>query len=146
MDIETAQTEEMCCFYNERFTLFCCVHNVGLLQNSTEYVSAHNQIALGGPIEGSFIKRFVKKVIRKLIRFYVVPIMTEQNALNYHYSNAIMQLNGYVNKNSANDPAEMAVKIEELELRQMNSKREIAELTEQLEALKKEISRMKAGE
>ena len=26
VDIETAQTREMCCFYNERFTLFCCVH------------------------------------------------------------------------------------------------------------------------
>ena len=26
VDIETAQAKEMCCFYNERFTLFCCVH------------------------------------------------------------------------------------------------------------------------
>ena len=26
VDIETAQTREMCCFYHERFTLFCCVH------------------------------------------------------------------------------------------------------------------------
>ena len=26
VDIETAPTMKMCCFYNERFTLFCCVH------------------------------------------------------------------------------------------------------------------------
>ncbi len=26
VDIDTAKAKEMCCFYNERFTLFCCVH------------------------------------------------------------------------------------------------------------------------
>lgn len=121
-------------------------YSTALLQQSTEYVSARYQVNINAPIEGNFIKVFVKKVIRKLILFFIAPIVTEQNALNYHYANAIMQLNGYINKNCNSDPAVLEEQLRELELKQMNSKREIAELTEQVKLLKNELAKLKAGE
>ena len=115
-------------------------YDTALLQSSTEYVSARNQVDFNAPIEGNFIKVFIKKLIRKLIRFYVVPIVAEQNALNYHYSNAIMQLNGYVQKNSGTELAVLAAKAEELERIQMNNRREIEALTIQVNTLKKALA------
>ncbi|MDE5769620.1 MAG: hypothetical protein K2H82_09570 [Oscillospiraceae bacterium] len=51
------------------------------LQQSMEYLSIRSQIdPYKQPIEGNFLVKFVKKVLRKLMKFYMMPIITEQNA------------------------------------------------------------------
>lgn len=127
----------------ESSTSLCEGYSAALLQSSTEYVSARNQVNLNAPIEGNFIKILIKKIVKKLVQFYVAPIVTEQNALNYHYSNAIMQINGYVQKNSGSDIVKLSAKVEELEQIQMNNKREIEALTVQINSLKKAIAEFK---
>lgn len=66
------------------------------LQQSADYLNIRNQIEPYKPLEGNFLVVFIKKVIRKLVKFYLLPIITEQNALNLHTANAVNQLNLYV--------------------------------------------------
>lgn len=66
------------------------------LQQSAEYLNIRNQIEPYKPLEGNFLVVFIKKVIRKLVKFYIMPVMTEQNALNLHTANAVNQMNLYI--------------------------------------------------
>ena len=113
------------------------------LQCSTEYVSCKNQLNYNTPIQGNPLKCFIKKVIRKLVQFYVVPIVEQQNSLNQNYSNALLQVNGFIQKAAANDSVVLSMRIEELELRQLYNKKEIEELSEQVRFLKKELEALR---
>ncbi len=66
------------------------------LQQSAEYLSVRNQIQAEKPIEGNFLVVWVKKLIQKLLKFYILPVMTEQNALNLHTANAVQQISQYI--------------------------------------------------
>lgn len=118
-------------------------YDVIKLQRSTEYVSAMNQINCNTAVQGNPVKRFVKKLIRKFVQFYVVPIIDQQNMLNRGYSDALQEVNGFICKAAENDPGAMALRIEELELKQLYNKKEIAELSEQVRLLKKELAELR---
>ena len=49
---------------------------------SLEYLSGHWNIPVYREIHNGSIVRFIKRVIRKLIKFYMVPIVEDQNANN----------------------------------------------------------------
>ena len=51
-------------------------------------------------------KRFLKKVIRKLIRFYVVPMVEEQNKRNVEQAEAIKKLAHLICENQSSLQAE----------------------------------------
>lgn len=40
-------------------------------------------------LEGNKIKVFIKKVVRKMASFFVLPIVRQQNTLNYNYYKVI---------------------------------------------------------
>lgn len=105
------------------------------LKQSTEYLNIRNQIDPYKPIEGNPLVIFIKKVIRKLLKFYILPIMTEQNALNLHTANAIQQMNNYIQ--------EQTDRINELESRQEANRQEIHALRSQLKALQTENQELK---
>lgn len=113
------------------------------LVQSADYMNARNQIEPYKEISGNPISVFIKKVIRKLVKFYIMPIMTEQNALNYHCANAINQVSCYVQSNSKVNIEELASKVDELELRLTATKLETDSLRTQVKALKAENARLK---
>lgn len=113
------------------------------LVQSADYMNARNQIEPYKEISGNPISVFIKKVIRKLVKFYIMPIMTEQNALNYHCANAVNQISCYVQDNSKIDVVQLASKVDELELRLTATKLETDSLRTQVKALKAENARLK---
>lgn len=113
------------------------------LVQSADYMNARNQIEPYKEISGNPISVFIKKVIRKLVKFYIMPIMTEQNALNYHCANAINQVSCYVQSNSKVDIEQLASKVDELELKLTATKLETDSLRTQVKALKAENARLK---
>jgi hypothetical protein len=64
--------------FDEAFLLLIPKNNdiIDILRNSWE-------IQPNKPIIGNKLVVFIKKIIRKLIRFYIIPIVKEQNAFNY---------------------------------------------------------------
>lgn len=105
------------------------------LQQSADYLNIRNQIEPYKPLEGNFLVVFIKKVIRKLVKFYLLPIITEQNALNLHTANAVNQLNLYVQ--------EQQKTITALETKQEVYRQEIDALRTQIKALQKENQELK---
>ncbi len=105
------------------------------LQQSAEYLNIRNQIEPYKPLEGNFLVVFIKKVIRKLVKFYIMPIMTEQNALNLHTANAIHQMHLYIE--------EQQKKISDLETKQESQRQELQALKTQIKALQKENQELK---
>ena len=68
----------------------------------------------------------VAKISGALFGFVVLPILTKQNALNFHMTNAILELNKYTEEN------------DELHERIMELKTEIAVLSARLKVLERE--------
>lgn len=117
------------------------------LQQSMEYLSTRNQIdPYKQPIEGNFLIRFVKKVLRKLMKFYIMPIITEQNALNLHTANAVRQTNQYISSRMQSDPvnlAEVVSRMDALEVRQSADRQEIQALRSQVRTLMTENEQLR---
>ncbi len=107
-----------------------------LLKQSMDYLGARNQLEPYKQLTGNPVTVFIKKVIRKLLKFYIVPLVTEQNAVNYHTSNAVRQLGSYVSGGNGID--ELTQRIEMLELRQDEYRRETDALRKKLNALAEE--------
>ena len=55
------------------------------LDEAVRYLAYNYEVAAYKMLEGNKIKRFFKKCIRKAGSFFVLPIVAQQNKLNYHY-------------------------------------------------------------
>ena len=117
------------------------------LQQSMEYLSIRSQIdPYKQPIEGNFLVKFVKKILRKLMKFYMMPIITEQNALNLHTANAVRQTNQYILSRTESDQinlAEFFSRMDTLELKQSADRQEIQALRSQVRALTAENEQLR---
>ncbi len=107
-------------------------YNPYILKQSAELLCSQNQLTPNKPIEGNPLVRLMKKVIRKLTQFYVVPIVLEQNTLNFHYANAVSQLYCF-----ARETEKLSEKISELENQHLMDEKRIAELESRLNELEK---------
>ncbi|EWM52863.1 hypothetical protein [Ruminococcus flavefaciens] len=104
----------------------------GSLSEALDYITSHYYIQPYKELRGNPLKVFFKKVIRKMVKFYVEPVVMEQNDFN---ANAVT-----VMKSLADSEAEdVSGKIETLELAQKELvirldrlERENAELRRQL--------------
>ncbi|WP_019679993.1 hypothetical protein [Ruminococcus flavefaciens] len=104
----------------------------GSLSEALDYITSHYYIQPYKELMGNPLKVFFKKVIRKMVKFYVEPVVMEQNDFN---ANAVT-----VMKSLADSEAEdVSGKIETLELAQKELvirldrlERENAELRRQL--------------
>lgn len=107
-------------------------YNPYILKQSAELLCSQNQLNPNKPIEGNPIVRLMKKVIRKLTQFYVLPIVMEQNILNFHNANAVSQLYCF-----ARETEKLSEKISELENQHLMDEKRIAELESRLRELEK---------
>lgn len=98
------------------------------LQQSAEYLNIRNQIEPYKPIEGNFLVVFIKKVIRKLMKFHLMPIITEQNALNLHTANAVNQMQCYIQEQQKKDISALISRIDALEVQVKTLQEENKEL------------------
>lgn len=55
------------------------------LDEAVRYLAYNYEVTAYHMLEGGKIKRFIKKCIRKAGSFFVLPIVAQQNKLNYHY-------------------------------------------------------------
>ena len=55
------------------------------LDEAVRYLAYNYEVTAYRMLEGGKIKRFIKKCIRKAGSFFVLPIVAQQNKLNYHY-------------------------------------------------------------
>ncbi|MBQ8613528.1 MAG: hypothetical protein IJ416_04870 [Ruminiclostridium sp.] len=68
--------------------------------NSNFSIASNREIKTGKKVIGGLVI-FVKKVIRKMTRFYVEPIVTEQNAFNTHTVRALNCIRKFINSSTA---------------------------------------------
>ena len=117
------------------------------LKQSADYLNIRHQIEPYKPLEGNFLVVFFKKVIRKLVKFYIMPIMTEQNALNLHTANAVQQVHNYIESRTESDKIDISVlisRIDTLEAKQSANKQEMIALRTQIKALQAENERLRS--
>lgn len=74
-----------------------------------DYVSTHYYIQPYKELQGNPVKVFIKKVIRKLTKFYVEPVVFEQNDFN---ANAVTVMKSLTESGSA----DLGGRVETLEL------------------------------
>lgn len=86
--------------------------------NSTWNVQAYRELPGGNGLVSKIIV-FIKKVLRKLIKFYIEPIVADQDEFNANSVRLLNMINGYININDK--------KIEILE-------KEIAQLKKQIKS------------
>ena len=55
------------------------------LDEAVRYLAYNYEVTAYKMLEGNKIKRLFKKCIRKAGSFFVLPIVAQQNKLNYHY-------------------------------------------------------------
>ncbi len=98
------------------------------------YVNAHTYIQPYKELQGNPIAVFIKKIIRKLTKFYVEPVVFEQNDFNANAAavlNALKNAAGSRKNEDEISTDDVMSRIEVLELNQKN-------LSAQIEALEKE--------
>ena len=81
----------------------------GSASEALDYVSTHYYIQPYKELQGNPVKVFIKKVIRKLTKFYVEPVVFEQNDFN---ANAVTVMKSLAESGSA----DLGGRVETLEL------------------------------
>lgn len=81
----------------------------GSASEALDYISTHYYIQPYKELQGNGIKVFFKKVLRKLMKFYVEPVVFEQNDFNANVVTVIKSL-------TENKSADMSSKVEAMEL------------------------------
>jgi len=81
----------------------------GSASEALDYVSTHYYIQPYKELRGNPVKVFIKKVIRKLTKFYVEPVVFEQNDFN---ANAVTVMKSLAESGSA----DLGGRVETLEL------------------------------
>lgn len=107
------------------------------IKNAMIYLNGHYNIQPYKPLGGNALFVFVKKVIRKLTKFYVEPIVFDQNDYN---ANVARVLNAVVQSEAAGTQDDSAALLHRLEVLELNQK----QLTMQIEALQKENAGLRA--
>lgn len=81
----------------------------GSASEALDYVSTHYYVQPYKELQGNPVKVFIKKVIRKLTKFYVEPVVFEQNDFN---ANAVTVMKSLTESGSA----DLGGRVETLEL------------------------------
>lgn len=75
------------------------VFRMMIWQDELKMANIYSTINLYGDVGGSGIKRFVKRFIRKCVRFYVQPMLEQQNKFNAHCVRVLNEMNLYISEN-----------------------------------------------
>lgn len=108
------------------------------------YLNAHYYIQPYKNLSGNPIKVFFKKVIRKLVKFYVEPVVFEQNDVN---ANTVKALNCLVNAAADSENLEkdenIADRVEIVELSQKEIILRLEKLEQENAALREELGKVR---
>ncbi len=108
-----------------------CTMDSEEIRNAMVYLNGHYNIQPYKPLGGNALFVFIKKVIRKLTKFYVEPIVFDQNDFN---ANTVRVLNAVVQTEQNGSQDSSSELLHRLEVLELNQK----QLTMQIEALQKE--------
>ena len=72
------------------------IFQIARFQDALKMANIYSNINLHNDVGGSGIKRFVKRVIRKCVRFYIQPMLEQQNEFNAHCVRTLNEMNLYI--------------------------------------------------
>lgn len=107
------------------------------VKNSLVYLNGHYNVQPYKPLGGNPLFVFIKKVLRKLMKFYIEPIVNDQNNFN---ANVVRVLNAQQNT-PAPDIDELMKRLEVLELNQKQLTLRVAALQQENAALRSRIGK-----
>ena len=105
------------------------------------YMNTHYYIQPYKELQGNPLKVFFKKVIRKLTKFYVEPVVFEQNDFNANTTKALNSLRSAVNTSS--ESSDMNDRLQVLELAQKELTKRIDSLERENAALREELGKQR---
>ncbi len=105
------------------------------------YMNTHYYIQPYKELQGNPLKVFFKKVIRKLTKFYVEPVVFEQNDFNANTTKALNSLRSAVNNGS--ESSDMNDRLQVLELAQKELTKRIDSLERENAALREELGKQR---
>lgn len=105
------------------------------------YMNTHYYIQPYKELQGNPLKVFFKKVIRKLIKFYVEPVVFDQNDFNANTTKALNSLRSAVNTDS--ESSDMNDRLQVLELAQKELTKRIDSLERENAALREELGKQR---
>lgn len=105
------------------------------------YMNTHYCIQPYKELQGNPLKVFFKKVIRKLTKFYVEPVVFEQNDFNANTTKALNSLRSAVNTGS--ESSDMNDRLQVLELAQKELTKRIDSLERENAALREELGKQR---
>jgi len=109
-----------------------------------DYINAHHYIQPYKPLMGNPVKVFFKKVIRKLTKFYVEPVVFEQNSFNAAAVNVLNVMKNNAESRQDDNAGELLSRLETLELSQKELRSRIDSLERENAALKEELGKQVA--
>lgn len=107
------------------------------VQESLIYLNAHYNVQPYKPLGGNALVVFIKKVLRKLMKFYIEPIVNDQNQFN---ANVVRVLNAQQDAD-APDVQELVKRLEVLELNQKQMSLRMAALQQENAALRSRLGK-----
>lgn len=105
------------------------------------YMNTHYYIQPYKELQGNPLKVFFKKVIRKLTKFYVEPVVFDQNDFNANTTKALNSLRSAVNTGS--ESSDMNDRLQVLELAQKELTKRIDSLERENAALREELGKQR---
>lgn len=143
---EQGLTSDMLSFEDVPFRSATDVSGASLeaADEAMRYLNAHYYIQPYKNLSGNPIKVFFKKVIRKLVKFYVEPVVFEQNDVN---ANTVKALNCLVNAAADSENLEkdenIADRVEIVELSQKEIILRLEKLEQENAALREELGKVR---
>lgn len=114
--------------------------SIGDADETLASMNAHYYIQPYKPISGNPLKVFIKKVIRKLVKFYVEPVVFEQNEFNANTVSVLNTLRNAAENHSSVEADSIAESLENLELAQKELLIRIESLEKENNLLKEELA------
>lgn len=143
---EQGLTSDMLSFEDVPFRSATDVSGASLeaADEAMRYLNAHYYIQPYKNLSGNPIKVFFKKVIRKFVKFYVEPVVFEQNDVN---ANTVKALNCLVNAAADSENLEkdenIADRVEIVELSQKEIILRLEKLEQENAALREELGKVR---
>lgn len=106
------------------------------ISNSLVYMNTHYQIQPYKSIYGNPVKTFIKKVLRKSIKFYIEPIVLEQNEFNAHTIRVLNSIREtFLEQDNKNNEVENILeRIEIIEIQQKYLIKQMEDLKQKIES------------
>lgn len=115
-----------------------CAADSEEVKNSLVYLNGHYNVQPYKPLGGNALFVFIKKVLRKLMKFYIEPIVNDQNQFN---ANVVRVLNASQHQDTAPDMDALQKRLEVLELNQKQLNLRVAALQQENAALRSRIGK-----